>query len=178
MQKKKIWELVRFTIIAIVIVLPIRMFIAQPFIVSGSSMYPTFKDGQYLIIDEISYQFEKPKRNEVIVFRYPNEKKKFFIKRVIALPNEEIKIRGSEIIIINEENPEGFKLDQTYIKNPGNDNISFKLKEDEYYVAGDNRISSYDSRSWGPVNEKLIIGKVFFRLFPLKDVAITPGNLE
>ena len=86
-----IWETVKFAIFALVIVLPIRIYIAQPFIVSGSSMDPTFDNGHYLIVDQLSYRFEKPKRGEVIIFKYPNDPSKFFIKRIIGLPGEKWK---------------------------------------------------------------------------------------
>jgi len=178
MKNKKFWELVRFTLIAVAIVVPIRVFIAQPFIVSGSSMYPTFENGQYLIIDEIFYRLNTPARNDVIVFRYPNDTKKFFIKRIIGLPNEEVKIHGSEITIVNKENPNGFNLDQSYIQNNANNNENYQLKDNEYFVMGDNRTASSDSRYWGPVNKKLIIGKVFLRLLPLNKIGVTPGKVS
>lgn len=179
MKNNKFWELVRFTLIAVIIILPIRIFIAQPFIVSGSSMYPTFTNGQYLIVDEISYRIKEPQRNDVIVFRYPNDTKKFFIKRIIGLPNETVKINGNEVTIENKEHPDGFKLDQSYVKNFSYNNVTnFQLKNNEYFVLGDNRSSSSDSRYWGAVNKDLVIGKVFLRLFPLNKVAIAPGSLE
>jgi len=178
-NKKQVWELFRFALLAIIIVLPIRIFIAQPFIVAGASMYPTLENGEYLIIDEISYRFQDPKRYDVIVFRYPENPKKFFIKRIIALPNEKIKIENGEIIIINQNNLTGFKLKQDYIKNKSFENMEFKLlKEDEYFVIGDNRIASYDSRSWGPVSKKLIIGKSFLRLLPLNKISFKPGEIK
>lgn len=170
------WDLARFAIIAIIIVIPIRVFIAQPFIVSGSSMVPTFENGEYLIIDEISYRLENPQRNDVVVFRYPNDTKKFFIKRIIGLPNEIVDIDGSSITIINEEYPEGFKLEQPYVKNLAKNNMRFELKNDEYFVMGDNRIASSDSRYWGAVQRKLIIGKAFLRLLPINKIGILPGS--
>ena len=106
------WELVRFGLIAILLVIPIRLFIAQPFIVSGSSMSPTFSDGDYLIVDELSYRFRNPERGDVIIFRYPNDKKKFFIKRIIGLPNEKLDIKGNTVTIVSEEHPEGLLLEQ------------------------------------------------------------------
>jgi len=179
MQNKKTWkELLQFTLIAIIIVLPIRIFIAQPFIVSGASMYPTFKNGEYLIVDEISYSFKTPARNDVVVFRFPDNQKKFFIKRIIGLPNEEIKINNGQVIIINKENPNGFELEQAYIKETLNENKNFQLKENEYFVLGDNRASSYDSRYWGPVNKELIIGKAFLRLLPFNRISIKPGEIK
>ena len=177
-DKQSFWELARFALIAIAVVVPIRIFIAQPFIVSGSSMVPTFDDGQYLIIDEISYRLNDPQRDDVVVFRYPNDQKKFFIKRIIGLPNEKIDIKGSVITITNAGHPSGFTLDQSYIKNTANNNTHFELKNDEYFVMGDNRPASYDSRYWGAVPKKLLIGKVFLRLLPINKMGILPGDYK
>ncbi|MFA6585580.1 MAG: signal peptidase I [Candidatus Paceibacterota bacterium] len=177
-DKKSFWELVRFTIIAVAIVIPIRVYIAQPFIVSGSSMIPTFQDGQYLIIDEISYRFNDPQRDDVIVFRYPNDTTKFFIKRIIGLPNETVDIKGNTVTITNKNHPSGLILDQSYLENTSNNDTHFVLKSDEYFVMGDNRSASSDSRYWGAVPKKLLIGKVFLRLFPLNKIGILPGNYK
>lgn len=175
-DKQSFWELVRFALIAIAIVIPIRIFIAQPFIVSGSSMVPTFENGEYLIIDEISYRLSSPQRNDVVVFRYPNDTKKFFIKRIIGLPNETVDIKGKTVTITNTGHPLGFILDQSFIENFSNDNIHFELKDNEYFVMGDNRSASSDSRYWGALPEKLLIGKVFLRLLPISKISILPGD--
>jgi signal peptidase I len=172
------WELARFAIIAIAIVVPIRIFIAQPFIVSGSSMVPTFQDGQYLVVDEISYKLGDPKRDDVIIFKYPNDTTKYFIKRVIGLPNETVDIKGNEITITNKEHPEGLKLDQPFIKNEASNETHFQLKDGEYFVMGDNRPASSDSRYWGAVPRKLIVGRAFLRLLPLNQISIMPGNYK
>src|ERR1035437_693330 len=175
---KSFWELARFAIIAVAIVIPIRIFIAQPFIVSGSSMFPTFENGQYLVVDEISYLLGNPQRNDVVVFKYPGDTTKFFIKRIIGLPNETVDIQGSEITITNKAHPEGFKLDQSYIKNNANDNKHFELKDNEFFVMGDNRTASFDSRYWGAVPRKLMVGRAFLRLLPLNHLNILPGNYK
>lgn len=177
-KKESIWDLVKFAIIAILIVIPVRVFIAQPFIVSGASMFPTFKDSNYLIIDEISYRIKEPERNDVIVFRYPDDTKKFFIKRIIGLPNETVKINGSEITIINDKHPEGIKLVEPYVKNTSSNELTYDLKDSEYYVMGDNRSASSDSRFWGPVKKDLIIGKAFLRLLPLNNIGFLPGDYK
>jgi len=176
--RQEFWELARFAIIAIAIVIPIRIFIAQPFIVSGSSMVPTFENGQYLIIDEISYRLNSPKRDDVVVFRYPNDTTKFFIKRIIGLPNETVDIKGNEVTITNEEHPEGFKIDQPYVKNTANNMTHFELKNNEYFVMGDNRSASSDSRYWGAVPKNLLVGKAFLRLLPINKIGIMPGSYK
>lgn len=177
-DKQSFWEMVRFALIAVAVVIPIRIFIAQPFIVSGSSMVPTFEDGQYLVVDEISYRLGDPERDDVIIFRYPNDTKKFFIKRIIGLPNETVEIKGNDVTIINEEHPEGLKLEQPYVKNASSNNSRFELNDDEYFVMGDNRSASSDSRYWGAVPRKLLIGKAFLRLFPLNKINLLPGDYK
>ena len=176
--KQSFWELVRFVLVAVTIVIPIRIFIAQPFIVSGSSMVPTFENGQYLIIDEISYRFNDPQRDDVVVFRYPNDTKKFFIKRIIGLPNETVDIKGNTVTVTNKSHPSGFVLDQSFIENTANNDTHFELKDGEYFVMGDNRSASSDSRYWGAVPKNLLIGKVFLRLFPISKIGILPGDYK
>ena len=176
-NKQSFWELFRFAIIAIAIVVPIRVFIAQPFVVSGASMYPTFENGQYLIVDELSYRLSTPKRDDVVVFKYPGDTKLFFIKRIIGLPNETVEINGSEITIVNDTHPEGLKLDQPFVENKSDTTpTQIKLKDNEYFVMGDNRPHSSDSRAWGPVPKNLLVGKVFLRLLPPKYIGVLPGK--
>ena len=172
------WELVRFAIIAIAIVLPIRIFIAQPFVVSGSSMVPTFQDGQYLIVDEISYRLGTPERGDVVIFRYPKDPSKFFIKRIIGLPNETVDVDGNEITITSDVHPDGMKLPQPYLRTVSNTHDHMVLGSDEYFVMGDNRPGSSDSRVWGPVERKFIIGKAFLRLLPIGEIKLMPGAYE
>jgi len=176
--KQSFWELVRFAIIALAIVIPVRVLIAEPFIVSGSSMVPTFENGNYLIIDKISYKLSDPKRDDIVVFRYPNDQTKFFIKRVIGLPNETVDIKGSAVTITNETHPEGFTLDELYVKNISNNTIYSKLKDDEYFVMGDNRSGSSDSRYWGPVKKEFLTGRAFLRLLPISKMGILPGQYK
>lgn len=171
-------EIFKFSLIALLIVVPIRFFIAQPFIVSGASMDPTFNSGQYLIIDQLSYRFSEPQRGEVIIFRYPKDQTKFFIKRIIGLPNETIKIQGTTITVINNDNPNGFELTEPYLAaaNVKRDSLQLSLSENEYFVIGDNRRASLDSRIWGPLEEALIIGRAFVRLFPVSEIDLFPGT--
>lgn len=167
-----LWEIVKIIILALVIILPIRYFIAQPFFVKGASMEPSFEDGDYLIINEISYRFSKPERGEVVVFRFPEDPKQFFIKRIVALPNETIEIKNNKIKVLNEQNPNGFLLNESdYLDSnqiTGGE-IRIKLDQNEYFVLGDNRLHSSDSRRWGPLERRFIIGKVFIRAWPINE---------
>ncbi|MBI2096429.1 MAG: signal peptidase I [Candidatus Taylorbacteria bacterium] len=171
-----VFELVRFALIAIAIVVPIRLFVAQPFIVSGASMVPTFSHGEYLIVDEFSYRFEKPERGDVIIFSYPRDPSKYFIKRIIGLPGETLEIKGKNIIIKNKIHPKGFSLEEPYVESQTFGERIYFLNEDEYFVLGDNRPASSDSRSWGPLPEKYIKGKPFLRLLPIQRITVFPGD--
>lgn len=169
-------EIIRFSLVALLIVLPIRLFIAQPFIVSGASMESTFSTGQYLIVDQLTYHFETPERGDVIVFRYPKDPSKFFIKRIIGVPGDTVSISGSDVTILNTEHPEGILLQEPYILSmkPGA-TITETLGEGEYFVMGDNRDASSDSRAWGVLQRENIVGRAFLRLFPVDTVEVFPG---
>ncbi|MCR4274991.1 MAG: signal peptidase I [Candidatus Campbellbacteria bacterium] len=169
-------ELVRFIFIAVFIVLPIRIFIAQPFIVSGASMDPTFASGEYLIVDEISYKFEQPQRGDVIIFKYPLDTSKYFIKRIIGLPSEHLTITGSTIVIQNAENPDGLTLNETYLTHKTFGDVDVVLGVNEYFVLGDNRPASSDSRIWGSLKEEFIIGRALVRLLPVTRMNLFPGS--
>jgi signal peptidase I len=175
--KESVLEFVKFAAIAVIIVIPIRLFIAQPFVVSGASMVPSFENGHYLIIDEISYRFEEPKRGEVIVFRFPPSPAKFLIKRVVGLPGETIKITGNDVVIKNKTHPDGFLWQQgTFNSSRNYIDVEISLGGDEYFVLGDNRGESADSRIWGALKRELIIGRPFLRLFPISEIDVFPGE--
>ena len=184
-------EIIKIVFLAFLIFAPIRFFLFQPFFVQGASMEPNFEDKEYLIIRELGYKkialgkegeeifaiepFKQLERGWPIVFHYPKKKEQYFIKRVIALPGEKIEIKDGEVIIYNDENPDGFVLDEreylgSGVKTLGE--ISFFLKKDEYFVMGDNRMFSSDSRSWGPISEDEIVGKVIFRAWPLDKIQV------
>ena len=175
-KRKDFLDFVKYIVIAILIVIPVRMFIAQPFIVSGESMYSTFLDGDYLIIDEISYHLGSPHRGDVIVFKYPLDPKRFFIKRIIVLPNEEIVVKEGIIKIKNSEGD--FILEEPYLKQEFKDSFQFKTGAQEYFVLGDNRARSSDSRFWGALPEKLITGRAFVRLLPIQNISYLPGSIQ
>ncbi len=172
------WDLIKFAAIALAIVIPIRMFVAQPFVVSGLSMYPTFNDGQYLIVDEISYLLQGPHRGDVVIFRYPNDPSRFFIKRMIGMPNEKIQISNGVVTIFNTANPNGFTLDEPYLDEPFNTTQTYVTGPDQYFVMGDNRNESSDSRAWGLVPKKNLIGRAYLRLLPVKQISYLPGEFK
>lgn len=172
-------SLVIYTIVALGLAFFIRFFIAAPYIVSGASMVPTFTDYHYLIIDRVSYGFDEPTRGDVIVFDLPQDTSRALIKRVIGLPGETVVIQGNTVKIINSEYSEGFTLDEPYL-DPNNlggaSNIRVTLGDDQYYVLGDNRRVSADSRSWGVLPREDIVGRAFVRLFPFTALDILPGE--
>jgi len=187
--KGVIWELVKMVFWVVVIIVPLRVFLIQPFFVQGASMEPNFEDKEYLIINELGYKttevgftyggkevnvftaksFKELKRGDVVVFRYPKNPSIYYIKRIIGLPGEKIEIRDKRVKIYNSENPEGFVLDESSylsasVETSGDQVI--QLSGTEYFVLGDNRSYSSDSRSWGPVPENDVIGKVLLRAWP------------
>jgi signal peptidase I len=166
-------EILKLAVISLAIVVPFRLYVAQPFVVEGASMYPTFKNGNYLIVDELTYHFKTPARGSVLVFKYPKDTSKSFIKRVIGLPGEIVSLKNGQVTITSSEYPQGLVLDEPYIEMPKSDDLTYTLGEDEYFVMGDNRLQSADSRLWGPVPAKDIIGRPILRVVPF---SLLPGN--
>lgn len=164
------WEVIRVLLISAAIIIPIRYFIAQPFVVRGASMEPNFEDREYLIVDEVSYYFRAPARGEAIVFRYPRDPRQFFIKRIIGLPEERIEVKGGRMMVFNSDYPDGFTLKEEYLDPPArptHPDLNVTLDKDDYFVLGDNRDFSSDSRLWGPLPAELIVGRAVFRAWPL-----------
>jgi signal peptidase I len=157
-----VFEVVKVVLISLAIILPVRLFLVQPFYVEGASMEPNFYQNEYLIIDEISYRFNEPKRGEVIIFKSPQDDRSYFIKRVIGLPGEKIEVIDGHVFI------NGSKLEEKYIGNfSSEDHQEITVKQDEYFVMGDNRINSMDSRQFGPIKDSSIIGRVWIRGWPI-----------
>lgn len=177
-KKNSVAETVRFIVISLLVVFLIRHFIAQPFIVSGDSMVPTFQNGQYLIVDQLSYRFREPTRGDVIIMRYPLDPSKFFIKRIVGLPGETLQFDGTIITITPAGGRAPMVLNEPFIKNQNDEYLTVTLSNDEYYVLGDNRAASSDSRRWGPLPAKNIIGTPIVRLFPLGDIGWKPGSFD
>lgn len=184
----------RYVLIALGLALFIRFFIAAPYVVSGASMEPTFDNWDYLITDRFSYRLTEPERGDIVVFCLPGTGEcslltrvinqewiapRTLIKRVVGLPGETVQIQGSEVIIMNAAHPDGFTLEEPYIAEenvggPGSAHVT--LSADEYFVMGDNRRVSSDSRVWGVLPRDNIVGQVLVRLFPLSKIGILPGT--
>lgn len=180
-------EWVRVILIALVIAIPIRFFIAEPFIVNGASMDPTFSTGQFLVVDRVTYRFEQPQRGDVIVFEYPNDPSVYYIKRIVGLPGERVIIQDGHVSIqepASSSTPaRTFALDEPYIAgyHASHDTGVFPeggkpLGPDQYFVMGDNRAESSDSRVWGPLDARFIIGRPVVRLTPLSAISFLPGD--
>lgn len=162
------WEVIKTIGIAAIVVFGIRAVLFQPFLVSGASMEPNVSQSNYLIIDELTYRFRAPMRGEVVVFRYPGDKSTFYIKRIIGLPNERIDIEQRTVSI------DGKPIDESaYLKGISTSGtVHTKLDSDQYFVMGDNRSNSYDSRAWGPLGKEYIIGRALLRLFPFNRISV------
>lgn len=188
------WEIIKTILVVGLIVFVVRFYIIQPYYIIGSSMEPDYHNGEYLFIDEASYHFTQPKRGDVIVFKHPDEActafvegspilKTFlqgpcknYIKRVIGLPGETVKIADGKVIIVNKEHPNGFTLKESYIA-PGVQTLgdqTFTVGKDEYFVLGDNRKpnASSDSRDWGLLSKNYIVGRALIKLLPVNEAGI------
>ncbi len=181
-QKKHInWreifkEIVTIAIIVFGVIIPFRVYVAEPYLVDGKSMDPTFETTDYLIVDKLSDKAKHPVRNSVVVFKYPENPSKNFIKRIIGLPGETVVVTKDAVKIINDENPKGFFVDQPYLVHKADIEVTKKLGETEYFVMGDNRADSFDSRYWGPLDTKFILGRPVLQLWPLNKIRLMPGN--
>jgi len=162
---------------AVGLALLIQAFVVRPFIVSGNSMDPEIKHGQYLIVDEISYRLRDPARGDVIVFRSPPEPTKFYIKRIIGVPGDTVTIKGSVVTITNATHPNGLVLVEDFITHKSSDMKEVTVLEGNYFVMGDNRSGSYDSRGWGMLPESNIRGRALLRLLPLNTIDYLPAHI-
>jgi len=165
-----LWEIGKIALIAFLLVVGFRLFVFQPFLVRGASMEPNFHNWDYLIVDEISYRFRNPERGEVVVFKFPNDPSQRYIKRIVGLPGETVQVQDGQVAILRGD--EKVQLDEShYISSTTPGRVEIELSEDQYFVMGDNRAYSSDSRSWGELSGDLIIGRVFMRVFPLSALA-------
>lgn len=165
-----LWETLKTFILAVLIVVPLRLYVAQPFFVRGSSMEPSFSSGDYLIIDELSYRFREPKRGEVVVFRYPRDPSQFFIKRIIGLPGETVRSTEGSVVVVTEEG--SFPLEERYLRTRIREDFEVSAQQGEYVMLGDNRGASSDSRRWGSLPQENIVGKVLVTVWPVQEFSV------
>lgn len=165
-------EIIEIVLVAVLVVFGVRSFLVQPFLVSGASMEPNFHGGDYILINELSYRFREPERGEVVVFRYPGDEKTFFIKRIVGLPGERVVVTGGKLYVYNAAHEEGILINEGYLPEDlvtiGEKDVT--LGENEFFVMGDNRDASFDSRQWGPLKRSEVVGSVWVRLWPLNQV--------
>jgi signal peptidase I len=184
--KSELWDLIKGLIVYIGIYFVITTYIAQPFLVKGRSMEQTFSDGDYLIVDQLTYNFADPKRSEVIVFHTEfipgGSEREYYIKRVIGIPGDRIVIKDGGVLLYENNAETPTFLDEDYIidglKTLSQEPVDVVLKANQYFVLGDNRGNSSDSRYWGPVNKAYIVGKPLIRLFPFNTITIFANNNE
>jgi signal peptidase I len=171
-------EIVQTVVIFLAILMIIFLFVAQPHKVQGPSMFPTFKDGDYIITDKLTYRFSEPKRGDVIVFENPKNHSDDFIKRIIGLPGDKVKVINSHISVNDQV------LTEPYLKPSVMTDGRFFLEEGQektvdpgmYFVLGDNRPYSSDSREWGLVKKSEILGRVIVRYWPPQSAGLFPGS--
>ena len=176
-------ELIKVVAICAAIIILVRLMLFQPFYVKGSSMEPNYHDGEYLIIYQLPYRFPhffhtftEKERGRTIIFHPPNDPKEFYIKRLIALPGERVKIEDGVITIYNQDHPEGFALQEQYLPDgvrtmPGTAH-EVTIGLDKIFVLGDNRSASLDSRRIGSVPVQNVIGEPIVRGWPLNRIGI------
>lgn len=169
------WELLKVFLISMAIIIPIRYFLVQPFFVRGASMEPNFQDGEYLVIDQLSYRLREPRRGEVIVFRFPLKESQFFIKRIAGLPGETVLVQDGRVVVKNTDHPQGVVLDESRyldeaVRTGGQ--VTLALGTNEYFVLGDNRAASSDSRSWGVLPRNDVVGRAWIRAFPFGEITV------
>ena len=170
-----IGEFLSFAFLAVIVVVPLRLFVAQPFVVEGESMAPTFASGDYLIVDQLSYRLGDPERGDVVVFRYPNDEKVFYIKRIIGLPGETVHIDQGRTSVTTAGG-ERIDLDESYVvTDDATYTLDRTLGSEQYFVMGDNRPKSSDSRSWGPLPAYDLMGRAYLRLLPPGEFDFLPG---
>jgi len=165
-------ELVKIVVLATITIVLVRYFLFKPFYVKGESMEPTFHEREYLIIDEITYRFRDPQRGEVVVFEAPFNNSEFYLKRVIGLPGERIKIEDNKVIVYNGTNPQGMVLEEIYLDEETPGSVSVTLGPGQFFVLGDNRDASFDSRRFGPVSKGEIVGRAWLRGWPFNKFGV------
>lgn len=168
-------DAVQSLLIAAAIFLVIYQFILRPFQVKGDSMYPNFFNDSYVLTNVISLRFQNPKLGDVIVFKAPPDPEKAFIKRVIAAPGDTIMVQNGQVFLNGKLLDESAYLKSTVKTNPGaflKEGQELRVPDGEYFVMGDNRTFSSDSREWGFVKNDMLTGYSFFVYWPVSEAKI------
>ncbi len=165
-------EVIKVVVLAAITIVVVRTFLFKPFVVEGQSMEPNYYEREYLLIDELSYHLREPKRGEVVVLRAPVIQKEYYLKRVIGLPGEKIKIENNKVIIYNDEFPQGKVVEEKYLDEVTTGSVSVQLGPEEYFVMGDNRNESYDSRKFGAISQNSIVGRTWVRGYPFDRITV------
>ena len=165
-----ILELLKIGVLAGITIFLVRYFLFKPFYVKGASMEPNFYEKEYLIIDEVTFRLRQPERGEVVVFVAPTNPQEYFLKRIIGLPGERVKVSEGHVFIYNKEHPEGAEVEETYLPHDllTSSEQNVILPSDQYFVLGDNRPNSFDSRRFGLIDRKAIVGRAWLRGWPPK----------
>lgn len=176
-----LWEIAKTVAFIVLAAVIIRAFLLQPFFVQGESMETAFQDGNYLLINQVSYTFGKPQRGDVVVFKAnaAGDPETNYIKRIIGLPGETVELRDGKFYIYNAEHREGVELEESYEPAgvntlPESPETRWELGSDQFFVVGDNREpeKSSDSRAWGPIEKSDFVGKAWVRVYPLAEVGV------
>lgn len=170
--------------ISVLTIVFLQYFVFQPNEVSGKSMYPYLEDKDRIITEKISYRLHEPERGDIVVFKYPLNKSEEFIKRIIALPGEQIQIKNNTVTIFNNENPTGFILEEEYLSPSAitngraflSEGKKVTIPENSYFVMGDNREGSSDSRQWGFISKNDIVGRATLRIWPANTFSVLGIN--
>ncbi|MBU2595448.1 signal peptidase I [Patescibacteria group bacterium] len=169
-------EFLETAIIIGIIAFVIRFFLVQPYVVEGASMEPNFHNKDYLLIEKVTERFSDPKRGDVVVFRYPNNPKVTYIKRIIGVPSDTVIIKNGTLKIVPAGSNEEKTINENYlpdsIKTSGD--MEIKLDKDQFFVLGDNRSNSSDSREWGVLPKQNIVGRAWLVVLPATDFGIVP----
>jgi signal peptidase I len=165
-------EIIETVLLTLIIFFGVRL-VVQNFKVEGYSMEPTMHTGQYLLVNKVAYLVGEPQRGDIIVFRFPNDTSRDFIKRVVGLPGETVEVKNG-VVLIN-----GAQLDEPYIRDhPAYTYPAQVVPPEQYFVLGDNRNNSHDSHSWGFMGRRFLIGKAWFTYWPWWQVGLVHHQVK
>ena len=171
--KRVVREWIESLVIAFILAMIIRAFIVQAFKIPTSSMAPTLKQGDRILVNKFIYRFQDPQRWDVIVFKYPLDQKRDFIKRLVAREGDKVTIENGRVLIDNNLVDNPYLSEYYYNRGPqGQEGKEIDVPQDNFYVLGDNSLNSQDSRYWGFVPQKNLVGKAFLIYWPPNRIRI------